>query len=355
MSLALATTARTEEVRVGLSVPLSGNAALLGRQFEQGAQFAAERLGQDIPVTLVVVDDGCDAELADLAAEDLANAEVAVATGFLCNEAVRAAANHLAGGIPLVVAGARSERLMKDAAKEEWNIWRMAPGDDAAAIATFRILSRRWAGLPWAVVDDGTVYGRNLADRLRELMEETGQPPQFADNFRPAQSTQAGLIRRLSQSGVSAAFIASGAEDAATIWASRNQLGAQFEIAGGEALAILPWMEAGGRTDDGLLAVTRPDPLRGEAAAALAGDLSRAGIEPEHYTLLGYSAVQLVVAAWRETPGELNNALLQTRFETALGVVDFDENRINREDDYTLHVWRGGRFVPVHRAGTGGN
>lgn len=353
-SLLAAAPATAETLAIGLSLPLSGTASVLGQQFEQGARLAVQRLARPEAfddVSLTVVDDGCDEDLAMLAAEDLRDAGVSVVTGLLCNVAVRAAAAALPREIPLIVAGARSERILKDARKEDWNVWRMAPGDDAAAQAAFDALSRRWAGIPWAVIDDGTAYGRTLADRLRVLMEEAGQPPQFADNFRPAQSTQAGLIRRLRRSGVSAAFIAAGAEDVATIWRNRAELAANFEIAGGESLARLPWLSTDGPARstiyDGLLAVIRPHPGDLPGFTRIADAFADAGIEPESYAIIGFATIELVLAAMQPSPQETRTALLERRFDTVVGAVDFDETGANRFDSYALHVMRGGRFVPL--------
>lgn len=339
-------------LKIGLSLPLSGNAGPLARQFEKGARKALEDLSTDKNIEIVIADDGCDEEIAGLAAQDLRAARVSIVTGLVCNAAVRAHAQEFQDdGVPILIAGARSERLLKDAEKEGWHLWRMAPSDDDAAQAAHRIFSQRWRTTPWAIIDDGTVYGRTLGDALRALMEESGQPPQFADNFRPAQSTQAGLIRRLRQSGVSAAFIAAGPEDVSTIWSNRNEFGGNFEIAGGEALGSLNWLDAAGDIEDGLLAVLRSDPRRNEKGRKLALAFADAKIEPDEYAFMGYTAVQIALAALRRTPEETRAALDDTVFNTVTGIYAFGPDGARRGNDYALHVWRGGKFVPVGDAG----
>ena len=340
--------ADTAKLKIGLSLPLSGNSALLGSQFLAGAGLALSELAPDGGIEIVTADDQCDARIAGLAAQDLKSADVALVAGFLCNEPVRPAAIVFKeSGVPLLIAGARSEQIIRDAAKEEWNLFRIAPGDDRAAEATFRFLSERWRGTPWAIIDDGTVYGRGLADILREKMEEIGQPPQFADNFRPAQSTQAGLIRRLQRSGVSAAFVAGGAEDISIIWSNVREFGARMEVAGGEALEALQWTDAAGTTPDGLLAVMLPDPLTLPATAELARRMEKAAIEPEPYAFSGYATMQLALQALRPSGSETTQALKDTIFHTVLGNVRFDERGANRVDRFDLFVWRNGNFVPA--------
>ncbi len=337
---------------IGLSLPLSGNASGLAQQFLAGAELALEKPAKGRDVQLVAVDDGCDGAIATLAAQDLQTAGADLVTGFLCNEAVAPSASLFKeSGVPLLVAGARSHQLLKDAEKEEWNIFRIAPDDRMAADAAFRELSVRWAGIPWAVIDDGTVYGRTLADELRVRMEEAGHPPAFADNFRPAQSTQAGTIRRLQRAGVSAAFVAGEADDVAILWTNARDFDSKVEIAGGEALEALQWSPGALQVPDGLLAILQADPALLPPARAIAGELAAAGLSPEPYVLLGYASIEIALAALGATPAETVSRLQDGSFETVTGTVSFDATGQNARNPYSLHVWRDGRFTEVSENG----
>lgn len=338
--------------KIGLSLPMSGNAALLGRQFQDGARLALEALAPGGAVELVVVDDGCDADIAELAAADLRNADVRLVTGLLCDAAAFAAAEAFQNrSVPVIIAGARSERLMKDRARHDWQVWRMAPADADAARAAAQGLSRRWTGRPWALVDDGTVYGRTLADEFRAIMEAAGLPPQFADTYRPAQSSQVPMLRRLQRAGVTAAFVAGAPEDFAVIAGGAVEVGLEIELAGGPSLDLLPWIEQRAMVPDGALAVIEPDPSSLPAAKDLTLTLEANGIEPEPYVYLGYAALQVALAARRDDPAETARALSATVFGTVLGHVDFDETGINRINPYRLYVWQGDSFRPIEGDG----
>ena len=343
--------ARAQDQVIGLSLPLSGNASLLANQFLSGAQLALRDSGRSQTVKLLTVDDGCDGELAELAAQDLLAANVALATGFLCNDAVPAAAQAFKDtGVPVLIAGARSSQLFKDAQKEGWNLFRIAPDDKKMAEAAFKSLSQRWSGVPWAVIDDGTVYGRTLADDFRVRMEEAGQPPVFADNFRPAQSTQAGLVRRLQKAGVSAAFVAGDADDVAILWSNVKDFDSKVEIAGGESLEALQWSPAAGQVRDGLLAIMEPPQEMRPEARALLPKLVEAGLPPDPYVYLGYATLQVALAALSDTPAATAAALKGGTFQTVRGQVKFDPAGQNIDNAYALHVWQGGRFVELSKA-----
>lgn len=337
--------AAAQTLRIGLSLPLTGSASLLARQFLHGANLAVADLAAGRQIVLVTVDDGCTPDMARLAAQELQEANIAVATGFLCNEAVPPVAAALKdAAIPMLLSGARSVRLLKDARKEGWNLWRLAPDDARPASAAFEALSQRWRGQAWALIDDGTVYGRTLADELRARMEEAGHPPVFTDNLRPAQSTQAAIVRRLVKSGATAAFIAADAEDVATVWSNIVEKQLNTEIAGGDALATLPWLENAAGLPDGLLAVSEPELSTLPGTASLNARLARENIEPEPHVYLGYMAVQVALSALRQTPALTTSALETGIFETILGELKFNAGQSSL-DHYRLQIWSSGRFV----------
>ena len=199
---------------IGISLPLGGDYARLSGYFLDGAKLALEQSGRAQDIKLVVADDGCDEEIGKLAIDDLKARSPAIITGFFCNAPVRLAAEAFKPlGTPILVAGARSPRLLKDKNKEEWNLWRIAADDDAGPRAAAAAISSLWRDRAFALVDDGTIYGRTYVDRMRVVLDELGTPAQFLDTFRAAQSSQAGLLRRLQRSGVNAAFVASASAD----------------------------------------------------------------------------------------------------------------------------------------------
>lgn len=331
---------------IGLSLPVSGNAAELGARFQLGAKLAMEESGTGH--TLYIADDGCEPELAKLAADDLAKQNPAIVTGLLCNDAAIAAATKFAGpGIPVLVAGARSIRLIKDRRREEWNLWRMAPGDDYPAQTAARTIEAGWKTRPYAIVDDGTIYGRNFADTLRLLLEEAGLPPQYSDTFRAAQSTQAGLVRRLQRSGVTAVFIAAAAtEDLVTIGKNLNELDVSLEMMATEPLAALPFLEGAETLKEGLMVVAEPRPDILAGTKSLTEILMKRQTAPDALIYSGYAAIEVALAAIGKTPAETTANLRTKRFETILGPVEFNPDGSNLVNPYKVYVWNGVTLVP---------
>jgi len=327
---------------IGISIPLSGDAAELGRKFRTGVKLAMEDIGQGHK--LFIVDDGCDVELAEIAAIDLGNASPAIITGFLCNDVVVQAANQLRDhDIPLLVAGARSIRLIKDREHEEWNLWRMSPGDDYPYQTAAEFINANWRDIPFALVDDGTIYGRTFTDDLRIKLDALGTKEQFSDSFRSSQSTQAGMLRRLERSGVKAAFIAAATtEDLVTIARDMEKTGVKLDLLVSEQLAILPFLEDTETIPPGIKVISEKSFMNEN----LITKLTELEIEPDSQIVTGYAAIQVAVQALNAERNSVKAALTSAAFETMNGPVKFNENGRNITNPYSVFSWDGNQLAP---------
>lgn len=350
LTLGFLSPAALAQKKIGVSLPLSGENTRFGQQFLVGAELALKIRNQISAdqFDLVIVDDACDEEIGKIAAEDLRAAEVSMVTGLLCNSAAKSVADELAdSGIPILVGGARSERLIKDREREGWNLWRLSPGDTDAAFLAGQIFAKAWQGQAYGIVDDGTVYGRNLADAFRAVMEDAGLPPQFTDNYRPTQSTQARMVRRLKRAGITHVFIGGSAEDVAMIARNAKELEIPLEIVGGETLSIMPYLPKDQIPPDGLKAIVEKSSVDLSLSPGMINLLEKEKIEPELHVLAGYQSIEIAFEAVRETHEATRKALESEQFDTLLGPVSFDRDGRNTAQQYGLYQWIDGTFQQV--------
>ena len=343
-----------QEIRIGMSLPFSSPAEKLARQYEFGARLALEMYNANSTekARLFISDDGCDEKIAALAADELRAKKPQIITGLLCNvTAYHFAEAFKADGIAVLVAGAQSERLIKDREKNDWTLFRLSPGDDEPAHQAVDYFSRAWNEKPYAIVDDGTVYGRNLADAFRAGMEEKGLPPQFQDNFRPTQSTQARLVRRLRRAGTSHVFVGASAEDVAMIGLNSEEMEIPLEIGSGEALSVFPFIAPETLPAGSITAILKLAEVRPKLPELLIVRLSEEGLEPEPYVLLGYQAVQVALKAAKPTFDLTMETLRTATFDTILGPARFDENGDNTQIQYRAFRWQDGAFRELQTEG----
>lgn len=334
-----------QALRIGLAAPLSGPLALLGEQMRSGAQAAARGF-PDADIALIVEDDQCTAEGGEAAARQFVRTGVRLATGFLCIEAIEAALPILSeAGIVTVTTGVRANALTDRRARAGHLVYRMAPRADDEAEAVSRLLTRRWRAELFAIVDDGTLYGRELAETFRLAAETTGMSPVFVDSFRPQFDNQIGLVGRLRRAGATHAFAGGDRDDIAII--ARDAAGLDYELilAGGEALR-----SAGEQPlPEGVLMVGLPD-WQDIADWERVDALRAAGVEPEGYVLPGFAGVEIaaaaVLAATRlET--DIAAVLDEQTFATVLGPLRFDANGDLEGSFYRLFRFDGLRFAEV--------
>lgn len=331
--------------RIAVVAPLGDRGAVLGEQVLRGAgealgmpPGAARGQGSGVGpdgVEIVTVSDPCrggdeaDEDGAQVA-EDLLAADADAAVGLICWGTLRAALREgTLDGLPLLTTGVRAAELTDRARAEGWEVWRLAPRAEAEAEAVAAHIFARWRDRPYAVIDDGTIYGRELAASVLGLLLARGSEPVLADTFRPAISRQFGLVRRLQGAGPSHLFVAGERRDVAIIARDAAAAGLDLTVLGGDALRAVD--------DDVPLPTGVEGIVLGPALA-------------EGYEAPTRAAVEVLLAAAETARRDgitLPDALDAGAFETAIGPVRFDARRDVRGNPFVHAVWNGERFVPT--------
>lgn len=334
--------AQEAHIAIGLAAPLSGSHSLLGKQLEDGARVGLT-LFDGRNVRLEVADDRCSAEGGAEAGRFLVEREVPVVVGFLCTEAIEAALPVLSeAGIPVITPGVRTPSLTENRERTGWRVFRLAPraGEEQRAVAD--ILVRRWRDEFFAIVDDGTIYGRELAESLRAAAELAGLKPVFVDTFRPQLDNQIALMGRLRRAGATHVFVGGDRADIAVMARDAAELGYDLTIAGGEALQAeddsVPLAE-------GVLTVAPQRPAD-QIAPPVRTALESAGVVPEGYVVPALTAVRVAATAVtiaRREGISVAEALAGRDF----GDVRFDESGELAGNPYRLFRYDGRSFQEV--------
>lgn len=344
-AFAVPAVAKAAEITLGVAAPLTQTAELLGAQLRDGAKAAAA--ASEHQVSLEIADDRCSAEGGAEAARRFVERQVQAVVGFLCTEAIEAALPVLSpAGIPVVTPGVRTDSLTDTKDKTGWLVFRTAPRADAEEEAVAKILTERWRDALFAIVDDGTIYGRELAENLRAAAEMAGLKPVFVDTFRPQMDNQIGLLGRLRNAGATHVFVGGDRSDIAIIARDAKELEYDLTIAGGEALRA---ESAGVLLAPGVLMIGLPrwaDMASDEALEAL----EKAAVQPEGYVLPAFAAVQVAVGAAVKASASgrpIAEALAGGSFDTALGPIRFDARGDRADNPYRLFRFDGREFVEL--------
>jgi branched-chain amino acid transport system substrate-binding protein len=329
-------------VTIGVVAPQDGNFAALGAQISAGARARIAKDGN----TIVAINESCEENSGAAIADALIAAKVQVAVGFLCSETLEGALPQLKdANIPAITVSVRSRILMEDAAKNGWPLFRLAPADTAEAARIIEIILREWASDPIALVEDGTIHGRELTEAIRNALEENGLKPVFTDTYRPGQEQQVALVRRLKKAGAAKVFVGGDRSDVAIIARDAKAEKIQLDLLGGDAMRASDQPLA---LADGTLAVTLPEYAARLEAASAVTDLRAGGVEPEGYVLPAYAAVEIATKAAQEAAADdrpVAQHLGGMPFDTVIGRIAFDAGHELADNPYQLLQWRAGAFV----------
>lgn len=329
---------------VGLAAPLSGPSAILGQQMRAGAQTAAAAPGLAGDIELRIADDACTSAGGRKVAQDFVAAKVRIVIGFLCTEAIEAALPILKqANIPTIAVGVRTDSLTDRRARTGWTIYRLGPRADSERDAAGAILGKLWQSSLFAIVDDGTIYGRELSESVRVAAEQQGLKPVFVDTFRPQLDNQIGLVGRLKKAGATHAFVGGDRDDIAIIGRDARQQQVDVTLAGGETLRAPP---GGIPLAAGTLMIGLPEWKTEDAA--ITGAFASRGIIPEGYVLPTYAALEVAAQAVSGLAAEAPVPSLSGRdFATVIGPVRFDDKGDLAANPYRVFRFDGTAFVPL--------
>ena len=334
---------------IALSVPKSGRFAVLGQELEFGAQMAIEdevKRGRERP-ELRIIDDACDAERVSADVAALREAGVRIVVGAPCFAPAYALVRGLNVGVerrvPVVSLGIRHVEAAKPV-EEGLPFFVLGPDADAEADAIASLVLGEWRDKPFALLDDGSVQARALTDRLREKSDLIGLRPVQNVTYRPLQSNQIALLRRLARSGVRAIFVAGEPEDIATISFDADRMNFDLEVAAGEAAELSPLIEDAPPVAAGTLAVFRDRPTEQPSAKLLLELLSSRNVPESDALVLGYAIAQIAMDASASA-----EALATQTFETVIGPVAFGSDQRADVLPFRLRRWDGEAFQTVEK------
>ncbi len=333
---------------VAVVAPLSGPFEPLGAQLREAVSRSFP--GDDGAVE--AFDTACTAQGGKAAAEQALAAGARILIGFLCTESLQGAVPVLAGkSVPVLSVGVRTDTMLRLTERNNVPFYRLAPGADAEAEAVGRLLPPVWREANFAILDDGTIGSRDLAEGLRAAAEAQGLKPVLIDTFRPQLDNQLSLVQRLEKAGATHAFAAGDRSDLAIMARDAAARGIALTLAGGETL------EAADSDDvplaDGVLMIGLADwSNHSPQTIAIAEELRAKNIDPSRYYWRALAAGEIAAALLKDPSAGMAQRLSSGSFQTTLGPVSFDAARSWTAESHGLYVLKEGRFVPFDAEST---
>jgi len=341
------------DIVIGVAGPMAGELAPLGAEMKQGAaqaiadvNAAGGVLGQQL--TLEAVDDSCTAKKADAVANQLAGKGALLVVGHLCLQSSMAgAAVYAAEKIVEISPGTTVAKFTDERAGP--GVFRIAGRDDAEGAFAGVEIARRVADGNIAVVDDGTAYGKAVADGAADAITGTGRQLAIRSTYTAGQKDYATLAGEFAAANLDAVYFGGDDPDVGTIVSAMHDQGIHAAIFAGNAMLDDDYGRLAGDAAEGTR-VTYPADHRNDAGAAkVAAEFTAASLDPAGYTLPAYAAVQIWAAAAASAGStdfdKVTAAIQGGTFQTVIGPASFDAKGDIRSPAYDWYVFHSGAFV----------
>jgi branched-chain amino acid transport system substrate-binding protein len=343
------------DVLIGVAGPMTGKDSWPGEQMQRGAEMAVVEINADggvlgEQVELIPADDFCDPEQATAAARKLVSQGVKFVVGHYCSGAsIPASEIYESAGI-LMISPASSNPKLTELGRA--NVFRVMGRDDVDGVIGGNYLADNWAAKKIAIMHDGTVYGKGLADAAREQLHKRGVAEAVYQAYQPGKSDYSAEVDALRAADIHVLYAGGYHTEIALLLRAARDKGYEVQfVSGSGILATEEFGLIAGDASEGTLFTSFADPRRNTNATEVIERFRAEGFDPEGYTLLTYAAVQVwSQAAERagslELPG-LITAMHDHEYSTVLGPIAFDSKGDVTTQAPVWYVWKGGEYVPV--------
>jgi branched-chain amino acid transport system substrate-binding protein len=348
---ALSGLAEADQVLV-VAGPMTGLQSASGLDYAAGVELAVDEanakgglLGQKL--TYSTVDDGCDPDQAEAAAHQIVAEPPAVVIGHSCSScSIRAAPLYAQAHILQITPASTNPTLTEMGIG---TVFRMIGRDDDEGRTIARRLATAWPHGRLAVLDDGGVYGKGLADVVRSELERDSIRPLVDESFPPRAQSYDGIVRRMADAKIEAVFIGAYNPDIGVI--ARELAAAKLPVAilAGDALIVPSFWEIAGEAGEAAIFTYSPNPLDLPAGKALVELAHQRGMQLGGHSLLAYASVQVwaeaVLRADSFDPAKVAAALHSGQFDTIIGQVRFDAKGdvLGAPGEWLWYRWRAGK------------
>ena len=362
-----ATASADQVVKIGVSAPLTGGGAALGKDTENGVRMAIDEANAQHPTIggaavrfeLDSMDDQGDPRVGMQTAQKLVDDGVAFVVGPLnSGVALPSSPVYANAGIPILLASATNPEITLHGLK---TVFRMIPTDAqnagiAGKYAVTAINAKRIA-----VMDDRTAFGQGEAEEFIKAVKAAGGnivDQQYTNDKAVDFRAQ---LTHIKSSNADLLYFGGLDEQAGAVVKQMKQLGLRAQFLGGGAVADSVFAKIAGSSADGSMAWEYGRPLASlPRGREFAGKYkTKFGTENLTYSPFAYDATLLAIEAMKKTgstkPDVFAPAIRSMDYTGITGNVSFDKNGDQKSPVSTLYQVKDGQWQPIKTvSGSGG-
>jgi branched-chain amino acid transport system substrate-binding protein len=349
-------------VLIGVSAPLTGPQAHLGKDVENGARLAIEEAnaaniligGTRVRFELVPEDDEASGTKATVVAQSFVDKKVVAVVGHMNSGAsIPASRIYSDAGIPQVSPSATAVTYTAQGFK---TTYRVIANDLQQGKVLGEYAVKQLAGKRIAIIDDRTAYGQGLADEFEKAAKAAGgnivgreYTNDKATDFRAILTTLRGKKPDLIFYGGMDAQFGPMAEQVRTL-----KLGAQ--LLGGDGAQSAQFIKLAGAAAQGVIASSPGLPLdKMPGGEQFAARFKAKYGEIQIYAPFAYDATWTIIDAMKAAnstaPAKILEALAKIDRQGVTGNISFDEKGDIKAGGVTLYAVKGDAWATIETIG----
>ena len=342
-------------IKIGVAQPMSGNLAALGQDMHNGVKLAVEEInksgfkikGKPVTIEIVAVDDRANAATGKEVAQQLVDAGVVAVIG------------HLNSGVSIDTAPIYAAKNIAQLAIStnpkytQLNLpttFRLVANDTLQAKAIGSFAANQLNASKFAVLDDGTPYGKGLADGAAAELTKAKKDIALRQSFDDKTTAFDELAAKLKEGGVDA--IVSTLNDfqvLALIEALKKVDYTKLALLGGDTIKTTAMLKGAGQLQGGLFATSPILEPREFPAGAKFLESYRAAfkIDPAYGGHYSYDAMHVLAGAIRRAESAKPQAITEALrsidgYAPVTGSMKFDAKGEQRYGVISVYATRGG-------------
>ena len=355
-AMALAGTAYAEDqtVKIGVTGPLSGPNAFIGKDNENGVRLAVEDLnakkmvvgGKTLKFELESEDDQCDPKAGVSVAQKLVDGSVKYVMGPYCSGvAIPASRVYSQGGVVLSTAGSNPKVTMGGYK----NLFRIMAGDNeiGARLAFYAANIMKVKNV--AVIDDRTAYGQGLADEFSKEAKKLGLNI-VGQEFTTDKATDfSAILTSLKAKNPDVILLGGYAPQAGPMLRQMKSLGINAKLLGGDAICTAELGKLAGEaaTDTAFCAQGGAVLEKtAEGPAFKAKYKKRFNVEPDAYAPSFYDQTMFIGQSMQKAgsvdPEKVGAEIYKTSYKGMSGTFAFDDKGNLKSAPITIYTFKAG-------------
>jgi branched-chain amino acid transport system substrate-binding protein len=200
-----------------------------------------------------------------------------------------------------------------------------------------------------AILHDKTAYGQGLADEFKKTIQSLGIEPVYYGGVPKEETDFRAVVTAIKNAEPDLWYFGGIYDQGGPLLNQARQVGLTAPLMSGDGLIDKELIKTAGKNAEGTFLTFGPDPDKVPSAKAFLEKYRKLHGEPGPYSIYGYDACNVLLAGIAKAGSTefkaIAGTLHQTKFDTAMGTLEFDAKGDIKGSYYVVWVVKNGEFV----------